>query len=388
MRQRLVTVAVVFGGLAVVGALVAVSGVVPIAGSSGHWPVTRWFLEFTKERSVSTHTLGMEPLSFDEPWLVLKGAGHFETGCRSCHGAPGHPVPGVARAMLPSPPELAPRIARWDPEELFYIVKHGIKFTGMPAWPSRDRDDEVRAVVAFLLTLPDLDAEGYERLVHGERPATVPAGAPARAPAEAVPGMASDAASVSASGAATAAASCARCHGHDGRGRGSAAFPRLAGQRREYLLGALEAYARGERHSGMMQPVATGLDRQAMRELAEHYSRMAGGPPSGGEATATAASLERGRQIATRGIPGQGVPVCSDCHGPEPTRRKPEYPELAGQYADYLVLQLELFADGRRGGSTYAHLMDHVAPGLEPDQRRDVAEYYASLPATGAPAGR
>lgn len=60
-------------------------------------------------------------------------------------------------------------------------------------------------------------------------------------------------------------------------------------------------------------------------------------------------------------------------------RRNPAYPVLAGQYADYLVLQLQLFKAQQRGGSDYAHIMRRVAAGLSLAQMRDVARYYASL---------
>lgn len=129
--------------LAAGGFLVAASGIVPIKASSGHWAITAWFLNFSSERSVSTHTIGMSAPPLDDPGLVLRGAGHYETACRPCHGSPVLPQPRVARGMTPPPPYLPPAIPRWEPEELFYIVKHGIKFTGMPAWPAQERDDEV-----------------------------------------------------------------------------------------------------------------------------------------------------------------------------------------------------------------------------------------------------
>jgi cytochrome c553 len=50
-----------------------------------------------------------------------------------------------------------------------------------------------------------------------------------------------------------------------------------------------------------------------------------------------------------------------------------------GQYADYFVLQLQLFKAQQRGGSDYAHIMRRVAAGLSLAQMRDVACYYASL---------
>ena len=59
--------------------------------------------------------------------------------------------------MLPQPPYLGTVVEKRSPQQLFYVIKHGIKFTGMPAWPAQSRDDEVWSVVAFLLELPKLD---------------------------------------------------------------------------------------------------------------------------------------------------------------------------------------------------------------------------------------
>ncbi len=79
------------------------------------------------------------------------------------------------------------------------------------------------------------------------------------------------------------------------------------------------------------------------------------------------------------------MPRCVECHGPAATKRNDAYPRLAGQFAPYLELQLQLFAEQRRGGSAFAHLMQEVAPRLTPDQRRDAAAWYASLPPADPP---
>ncbi len=366
MKRRLLKVGLVIGALGAAGFLVAASGIIPLRASAGHFAVTEWVLQFGKRRSIATHTLGKEVPGLDDPALVMKGAGAYETGCRPCHGDPDLRQPRVARAMLPPPPYLGTSVARWDPEELFYIVKHGLKFTGMPAWPSQHRDDEVRAVVAFLLALPRLDGEGYRRLVYGEAP-TGPLAPPLDLGAEGVPGA--------------VATVCGRCHGVDGQGRGAGVFPKLAGQRRVYLLNALRAYAGDQRHSGMMQPIAAGLRPQEMEALADYYARL----PATPVASAADPALERGREIATRGIPSRRVPSCADCHGPAPRRKNAAYPRLAGQHAGYLALQLELFKREQRGGSPYAHLMKPVASRLSADEMLDVARYYASLPPESTP---
>src|SRR5690606_9390523 len=67
---------------------------------------------------------------------------------------------------------------------------------------------------------------------------------------------------------------CVRCHGNEGLGRGSTVFPKLAGQRRTYLENALHAYAARSRHSGIMGPLAAGLDGQMIRELSDYYARL------------------------------------------------------------------------------------------------------------------
>ncbi len=362
-RGVILTLAALFAGGIVLGGIVFASGILPIKASSGHWPITEWFMHTGMERSVALHSAGIEPPPLDQPDLIIKGATHFEIGCRPCHGSPGLPQPRIASRMTPHSPNLGARIPNWQPNELFYIVKHGVKFTGMPAWPALHRDDEVWAVVAFLQKLPQLNEAEYRRLAQGDPRPT--------APMEQLEGTEQTPSAV--------LQTCARCHGREGVARGSGAFPHLAGQHAEYLTNALNAYAAAQRHSGLMQPIALGLDQDKIRALADYYSRQTLPAPAA-PPLADAAAIARGQAIAEHGIPAQKVASCIDCHGSGGRRHKAAYPRLAGQPADYLFLQLELFKKGHRGGSAYAHLMQAVAPRLTEAQMRDVALYFASLP--------
>jgi cytochrome c553/cytochrome c5 len=353
-------VAGVFGGL-----FLMISGFVPIKASSGHWPITAALLDFAKRRSVATHTLRVKPPSLDDRALVLRGGGHYDFACEPCHGSPALQQPRIARAMTPHPPDLREIIPTYDPQHLFYIVKHGIKFTGMPAWPAQTRDDEVWAVVAFLRVLPTLDESGYRELT----------GLNEAAPGDKLP--LEDLAGESPPVPETVTENCARCHGLDGRGQGTGAFPRLDGQRFEYLSASLHAYAGGRRHSGIMEPLAAHLGSDDIRQIAEYYS----GLPSAVHAPNAAGdpgAIERGRVLATHGDPGRLVPACRECHGPGVTRN-PHYPRLSGQYADYIVQQLRLFRSHSRGGTEYLNIMMKVAGQLSDEQIGDVAQYYASL---------
>lgn len=343
--KRLLRIGGFFTALALALLLVAVSGAIPVTESPGDYAATRWFVQFAKRRSIVTHSLGVRAPSLDVPSLVLKGAGHYETTCRACHGAPPSPRSPIALGMEPPPPNLAARVASWNDGELFSIVKHGIMFTGMPAWPEPQRDDEVWAMVAFLRRLPGLSAADYNQL-----------------------------AGVDVTNAPRGAEVCARCHGADGIGGGTGAFPKLAGQSPTYLRLALEAYSRGGRRSGIMRSVLVDMGPEQIEAVSMYY----GGLPSLSASSTAAAGDDAGARIALRGIPEQNVPSCSDCHGPGDGARNPAYPRLEGQYEEYLVLQLELFASQRRGGSRYAHLMQQVAPRLKPEQMRAVARFYAS----------
>jgi len=331
-------------GLLAVTAIV-LSGVISIKASARHWEATAWILDLVKRRSVATHSLTTSVPPLDDPALVLKGAGHYELGCRPCHGSPGSRPPVIPLRMTTHPPDLAHQVGRWKPEELFYIVKHGIKFTGMPAWPATGRDDEVWAVVAFLRTLPTLDAGRYQELALSNR-------------------ALSDSFAVQ---------YCAQCHGVDGNGRGVGAFPKLAGQQIDYQIRALKAYRDGARHSGTMAAVAGELSDARIEELARHFGGMSrtGSPVVQGTA--------EGERIATRGIPERDIPACIECHGPAGGPRNPAYPDLAGQYPEYLRLQLQLFADNRRGGSAFAQLMQRLATRLTEEERRQVAMYFSSV---------
>jgi cytochrome c553 len=353
--------AIVLAVLPFIVLFVAWIGFFNVGASSGHWKATEWFLHFAMRSAVRTYALQVEVPSELPRHAIQTAAGHFARGCAICHGAPGEPRSPAALRMLPQPPVLAQKIGEWNNAELFRIVKHGIRFTGMPAWPTQARDDEVWAMVAFLRALPTLEVQVYRQLAYGA------GGAP----------------SLRALTIEQAVAECARCHGKDGGGR-SATIPVLAGQSEAYLLDSLHAFAEERRPSGIMALASNAVDKQHFPELARRYAAMKSvGPP---RPAPDPSLLEHALSIATKGIVAANVPACFGCH--ERPDRNPQYPYIAGQPSDYIKSQLELFRTGTRGGSRYSHLMAKVAKGLSDHDIAALANYFATLPASTATARR
>lgn len=372
LRRILLWAAVLLPVAALGGFLFAWSGLFNIAASSGHWPVVAWFLHFTMRNSVETHSTGIDAPRLDDPALVKLGAGHYAFGCAACHGTVDAPPNPIVREMTPNPPHLIERIPRWDAAELFWIVKHGVKYTGMPAWAARERADEIWAVVAFLLRLPDLTPQEYRTLTQPDLPESDTPGPVADANRADLDSLHDP--------ARETLAFCTTCHGWDGRGVPGGFIPRLDILSPIYVAATLQAYAAGARHSGIMEPAAAGLGKRAIAALTEHYARGAQTPARIDDTEPLDAELvDAGRQIAHNGVRAEGVPSCASCHGPAHAHRD-DYPSLPGQYAPYLKNQLEAWRNEARGGTPYARIMDELAHRLTPAQIDAVAAYYASLP--------
>lgn len=361
--KKIILTGLILIALAMAGAaLFAASGLYSVAASERHRPFVHWMLEFAMRRSVITHASGINTPALTDGALFERGVGHFQRGCAPCHGAPGVPPSPIAQQMLPSPPDLAEAVSHWKPHQLFWIVKHGLKYTGMPAWPALERDDEVWAMVAFLVRLPSLRPDEYRRLAIGDEMT-----------ATATEFIAGD------------PIVCARCHGSQGEGSKSGGVPRLAGQKPDYIAMALADYALGTRPSGIMGPLAVYLNDREKRQLAEHYASLENEPAAIGAgreiSSVDSRLLQLGGAIAAVGVPSLSIPACEACHGPKggAQDKNPRYPALAGQHFAYLEQQMKLWRAAKRGG-TFDEIMSAAVRNMTDEQIRAVSLYYANQP--------
>lgn len=167
---------------------------------------------------------------------------------------------------------------------------------------------------------------------------------------------------------------CIACHGAEGKGDGSGAFPRLSGQAGWYMYKQLKDYASGSRPNAVMSGIAQRLTEEEMEAVSAYYAAI-GAPyrPVYGELEGTA--LQWGGQLAAVGSAERGIPACVNCHGPSGTGNPPSVPYLAGQYANYMTYQLRLWKDGERNNDAM-NVMSSIASKMTEDDMRAVSEYY------------
>lgn len=169
--------------LAAAGMLfVAYSGAVNVAADSHDPPGLDWFLATTSDHSVERRAAGVVVPDLADEDMVREGGEHYQAMCQGCHGAPGVEVSPVQQGLNPAAPDLAGRDAP-DPAEEFWVVKHGIKMTGMPAFGATHDDDEIWEMVAFLQRLKGMSATDYAQFasqqdggVRGEETEETPGG--------------------------------------------------------------------------------------------------------------------------------------------------------------------------------------------------------------------
>jgi hypothetical protein len=143
------------------------SGSYNVGADSPHWKITSWLLEEARERSVAMHSKNIVSPSFSDPMLQELGFPHFHEMCRQCHGAPGYQRDEFAEGLYPSPPSLNdPDIQHeLNASEMFWIVKHGLKMTGMPRFGKSHTDNQIWGIIAIAKELPELDNAAYGEMV-------------------------------------------------------------------------------------------------------------------------------------------------------------------------------------------------------------------------------
>jgi mono/diheme cytochrome c family protein len=151
----------------ILGALAAfpliISGAYNVAATVPDTGIERIILNTTMRDSVRARAGKESPRTWDEDQIKM-GFRHYDGMCVTCHGAPGKERTEISKGLRPQPPNLAEAGKDWTNAQLFWIIKNGIRMTGMPAVGATHRDEQIWDIVGFVRRLPQISAQDYQTM--------------------------------------------------------------------------------------------------------------------------------------------------------------------------------------------------------------------------------
>lgn len=172
MKNIFATVASTLICLALIALIFIYAGWVNIAADVPHNPIVFSVLEIARERAIQRDaSLVSVPSDISDPERVRRGSGNYDAMCVNCHLSPGQNNSEIRLGLYPTPPNLTEKEQGVNFSQQskirFWVIKHGIKASGMPAWSKGGMSDqEIWDLVSFLQQLPEMDEHRYRILVH------------------------------------------------------------------------------------------------------------------------------------------------------------------------------------------------------------------------------
>jgi mono/diheme cytochrome c family protein len=157
------------GAVTVIGLLQA--GAIDMAADKPHSPAVHRLIEWAREQSIARRAADIvPPVDLSDAGRIRRGTGNYDAMCASCHLSPGIEDSEIRKGLYPTPPNLSKPANAADSDRTdarrFWIIKHGIKASGMPAWSKGGMEDEaIWDLTAFLKIMPSLSPEEYRRQV-------------------------------------------------------------------------------------------------------------------------------------------------------------------------------------------------------------------------------
>lgn len=171
------------------------------------------------------------------------------------------------------------------------------------------------------------------------------------------------------------ATACGACHGMDGNAADKQ-YPKLAGQNEAYIARQITLFQTQKRQNAIMMGFAANLSPQDMHDIGAYFAGKSSLPGVADEKL-----IERGQALYRGGDKDLGVPACMACHGPDGRGMAGAgYPQLAGQWADYVQAKLKDW----KGGTTWgddgnAKIMPDIAKRLGDNDIAALASYVEGL---------
>jgi mono/diheme cytochrome c family protein len=163
IKHHSITVAIVVAILVASAGAFIYSGVYNLGADVHHSEPVLALMQILRDRSIHVHSKDIKVPNLEDPQLILNGAGHYAAMCTGCHLAPGMKESEIRPGLYPEPPNLSQ--VRVEPQDAFWVIKHGIKMSAMPAWGLSHDDPSIWSMVAFLQKLPNMTSAQYKDIV-------------------------------------------------------------------------------------------------------------------------------------------------------------------------------------------------------------------------------
>lgn len=137
------------------------SGLYNVAATSKHNAITLAVINTITDHSEERHSKDIDIPDLSDSAMIREGYEHYDETCKICHGAIGISGDEFAKAMYPEPPDLQESAEEMPANEIFWITKNGIKFTGMPAISVIHNDSTIWAITAFVMQMPNMTYQDY-----------------------------------------------------------------------------------------------------------------------------------------------------------------------------------------------------------------------------------
>jgi mono/diheme cytochrome c family protein len=141
------------------------TGLYNIGADAPHSRLVYLTMDELRERAIARHARDISvPADLGDPKRISAGAGLYDEMCTGCHSAPGLEKSELSQGLYPRAPELA-RTNDRSAAQQFWIIKHGVKLSAMPAWGRTHDDRLIWGMVAFIRQLPKLSPGQYRAAV-------------------------------------------------------------------------------------------------------------------------------------------------------------------------------------------------------------------------------
>lgn len=165
LRRWILSISILAILLLVAAGIFVLSGAYTIGADAPHSKIVFTILDELRDRSIEHHSEGVRPPSnLGDPKRIAAGAVLYNEMCTGCHLGPGLERSELSQGLYPSAPELASG-DDLSAAEQFWVIKHGVKLTAMPAWGKTHDDELIWDMVAFIRQLPKMNAQQYRAAV-------------------------------------------------------------------------------------------------------------------------------------------------------------------------------------------------------------------------------